>query len=265
MLHHAAGAPGAIHLVLQGKGGVGKSFVALHLAQYFVDHGVPTAVFDSDPLTPTLSNYEALAARYINFMLEDDELDVAQFDVLANEIVEAAGHVVVLDTGSSNFIPLVGYLKGNDVLRVFSELGRHVVIHSVLVGGAAARETLGGMVSIVKNLPADGYVAWLNSFLGPVLFDGKLFEETKAFGEIGDRLTGIVRIKHRRGTNQMLHLKALQEMTRRHLTYKEAMATAQFSLWDRQRLAEARREVNQQLSAIFGCEAPVAAPVGEGW
>jgi len=264
MPHYAAGAPGAIHLVLQGKGGVGKSFVALHLAQYFVDRGVPTAVFDSDPLTPTLSNYQALAARYINFMLDDDELDVGQFDVLANEIVEACGHVVVLDTGSSNFIPLMGYLRSNDVVRVFTELGRHVVIHSVLVGGAGARETLGGLVSMVENLPADGYVAWLNSFLGPVLFDGKPFEETKAFGEIRDRLTGIVRIKHRRGTNQMLHLKALQEMTRRHLTYKEAMVTAQFSLWDRQRLAQARREVNQQLSVIFGCEAPVAAPVGEG-
>ena len=259
MPYGAAGAPGAIHLVLQGKGGVGKSFVASHLAQYFVDRGVPTAVFDSDPLTPTLSNYQALAARYINFMLEDDELDVEQFDVLANEIVEASGQVVVLDTGSSNFIPLMGYLRSNDVLRVFSELGRPVVIHSVLVGGAGARETLGGLVSMVESLPADGYVAWLNSFLGPVLFDGKPFEETRAFGQIESRLTGIVRIRHRRGTNQTLHLKALQEMTRRHLTYKEAMATSQFSLWDRQRLAGAWREVSGQLSVIFGDEASVAA------
>jgi hypothetical protein len=34
MPNYAAGAVGAIHIVLQGKGGVGKSFVALHLAQY---------------------------------------------------------------------------------------------------------------------------------------------------------------------------------------------------------------------------------------
>lgn len=32
-----AGAFGAIHIVLQAKGGVGKSFVASHLAQYFAD------------------------------------------------------------------------------------------------------------------------------------------------------------------------------------------------------------------------------------
>ena len=42
----AASAPGAIHIVLQSKGGVGKSFVALHLAQYFADQDLPTAVFD---------------------------------------------------------------------------------------------------------------------------------------------------------------------------------------------------------------------------
>ena len=75
----AAGAPGAIHIVLQRKGGVGKSFVALHLAQYFADQSLPTAVFDSDPATQTLSNYEALQPRYFNFM-EGDDLDVRQFD-----------------------------------------------------------------------------------------------------------------------------------------------------------------------------------------
>jgi len=262
MAHIAASAPGAIHIVLQGKGGVGKSFVALHLAQYFADRGLPTAVFDSDPVTPTLARYRALRVRYINFM-RDDDLDVTQFDVLANEIVDASGHVVVLDTGSSNFIPMVNYLKGNGVLRVFSELGRHVVIHSVLVGGAGARETLAGLASTVETLEAAGYVAWLNSFFGPVIFDGKPFEETKAFGEIKDGLTGIVRIKERAGTHQVLNLNALREMTRRHLTYREAMATAEFSLWDRQRLIEVQREINNELIAIFGCVEAVAAHVGE--
>lgn len=256
------GTPGAIHMVLQGKGGVGKSFVALHLAQYFIDREIPTAVFDSDPLTPTLSYFQALETRYINFMVDDDELDATQFDVLATEIVNASDHVVVLDTGSSNFIPLVGYLRNNGVLRVFRELGRPVFIHSVLVGGAGARETLAGLVSMIENIDVDGYIPWLNSFLGPVLIEGKELEELQVFESIKGELAGVVRIKHRRGTNQMLHLKALQEMTRRHLTYKEAMATAELSLWDRQRLAEARREVYQQLSAIFGREARVAAAAG---
>jgi heme-degrading monooxygenase HmoA len=109
----------------------------------------------------------------------------------------------------------------------------------------------------VENLAAHGYLVWLNSHLGPVTFDGKQFEETKAFGQVRDRLIGIVRIKQRAGTSQILHLKAVGEMMRRHLTYKEAFATPEIWLWDRERLAEARREVNSQLRAIFGSEEPL--------
>jgi len=260
MPNSAAGSPGAIHILLQGKGGVGKSFVALHLAQYFAEQGLPTAVFDSDPATPTLANYQALRPRYVNLMADDD-LDVTQFDVLANEIVEASKRVVVLDTGSSNFIPMMSYLRSNKVLEVFSDMGRHVFIHSVLVGGASARETLGCLVSTAESLAADGYVAWLNSFYGPVVFDGTQFEETRAFGMIKDKLTGVVRIKQRGSANNVLHLNAMREMTRRHLTYREVLASPEFSIWDRQRLRDAQREVNEQLLAIFGCgDSPTATP-----
>ena len=251
MASSAAGAPCAIHIVLQSKGGVGKSFVALHVAQYFVEQGLPTAVFDSDPATPTLSNYRALQPRYFNFM-EDDDLDVRQFDVMATAIVEASKAVVVLDTGSSNFIPMVSYLKNSRVLQIFSQMGRHVVIHSILVGGASARESLAGLLSTVDDLAADTYVVWLNSFFGPVQIDGKPIEEMKGFERIRDRLAGVIRIRQRSGGSNVLHLNAVGEMTRRNLTYQEAMLTAEISLWDRQRLADARREVYQQLTGIFG-------------
>jgi CobQ/CobB/MinD/ParA nucleotide binding domain len=255
MPNYAAGAAGAIHIILQGKGGVGKSFVALHLAQYFAYQDLPTATFDSDPASPTLAHYQALRARYVNLMADDD-LDMTQFDVLANEIVGASKCVVVLDTGSSNFLPIVSYLRSNKVLEVLSEMGRHVVIHSVLVGGASARETLAGLVSTAEGLAADGYVAWLNSYFGPVVFDGKQFEETRAFGMIKDKLTGVVRIKQRSSATNVLHQNAMREMLRRHLTYKEALAMPEFSIWDRQRLRDAQRDVNDQLLTIFGSEGP---------
>src|SRR6266403_951188 len=252
MPNSAAGSPGAIHILLQGKGGVGKSFVALHLAQYFAEQGLPTAVFDSDPATPTLANYQALQVRYVNLMADDD-LDVTQFDVLANEIVDASKRVVVLDTGSSNFIPMMSYLRSNNVLELFSEMGRHVVIHSVLVGGASARETLAGLVSTAEGLAGEGYVAWLNSFYGPVIFDGKQFEETRAFGMIKDKLIGVVRIKQRGSANNVLHLNAMREMTRRHLTYREVLASPEFSIWDRQRLRDTHCPVTKHPPTTFVC------------
>lgn len=258
MVSRAANTPGAIHIVLQSKGGVGKSFVALHLAQYFADQGLPTAVFDSDPATPTLSGYAALQPRYFNFMSDDDDLDVRQFDVLSTAILDASKAIVVLDTGSSNYIPMVSYLKTNRTLRTFSEMGRPVILHSVLVGGASARDTFACLLNIVEDLAADGYVAWLNSLFGPVVIEDKPIEEFGAFGRVRDKLTGIVRIRERSGGSNVLQQRAFREMTRRCLTYKETLATPEISLWDKQRLWEARREVNDQLTILFG---GVVAPV----
>jgi CO dehydrogenase nickel-insertion accessory protein CooC1 len=36
-----------VHLILQGKGGVGKSFIAALLAQYLQEKGVPVRCFDA--------------------------------------------------------------------------------------------------------------------------------------------------------------------------------------------------------------------------
>ena len=39
-----------VHLILQGKGGVGKSFIATLLAQYLQEKGVAVRCFDADPV-----------------------------------------------------------------------------------------------------------------------------------------------------------------------------------------------------------------------
>jgi hypothetical protein len=244
------GGCGSIHIVLQSKGGVGKSFVAAHIAQYFAQQGSRVHVFDSDPTTPTLTRYGALGATYFNFM-DGDELDVTKFDDLATSILGAHEDVVVVDTGSSNFIPMASYLRNEGVLRVFADEGRRVSIHSVLVGGPAARETLAGLVSIVRGLFAHDYVAWLNSFFGPIAFDGKPLEETPGYAEVRDKLRGIVRIKHRSGSNNVLHAAAVRKMLERYLTYGEVFESRDFSLWEKQRLREGQREIYDQLGHVF--------------
>ena len=47
----------AIHLTLQGKGGVGKSLVASILAQYFRHRGAEIHCLDTDPVNQTFSQY----------------------------------------------------------------------------------------------------------------------------------------------------------------------------------------------------------------
>ena len=56
------------HFVLQGKGGVGKSFVANLLAQSFVARGTPALCIDTDPVNGTLHAFTSLGVQSFNFM-----------------------------------------------------------------------------------------------------------------------------------------------------------------------------------------------------
>ena len=48
--------PKAVHFILQGKGGVGKSLVAA-IAQYVRTRTDAVVCFDTDPINQTLTNY----------------------------------------------------------------------------------------------------------------------------------------------------------------------------------------------------------------
>ncbi|WP_298815575.1 P-loop NTPase [uncultured Roseibium sp.] len=61
-----------VHLVMQGKGGAGKSLTSSMLVQYlrYADHSVQA--IDLDPTTPTLSAIKGLKALPIQIMDGDD-------------------------------------------------------------------------------------------------------------------------------------------------------------------------------------------------
>jgi CO dehydrogenase nickel-insertion accessory protein CooC1 len=56
-----------VHLVLQGKGGVGKRLVSAILGQYFQARKRTLHCFDTDPVNATFAQYEALAPNTSTF------------------------------------------------------------------------------------------------------------------------------------------------------------------------------------------------------
>ena len=74
------GSASAVHLSLQGKGGVGKSLVASLLAQYFLSRGQPVRCIDTDPVNQTLSQYRGLTVEHIK-LLREGGVDQRGFDV----------------------------------------------------------------------------------------------------------------------------------------------------------------------------------------
>jgi len=57
-----------INLVLQGKGGVGKSLIASFLAQFYRAAARPVKCIDTDPVNQTFSQYAAIGAKHLRLM-----------------------------------------------------------------------------------------------------------------------------------------------------------------------------------------------------
>jgi len=77
-----------IHMILTVKGGVGKSFIAAILAQYF---GKDTYLADTDPGNATFSSYKKLGVKHIDILSENMNIDKRRFDELIDTILEFDG------------------------------------------------------------------------------------------------------------------------------------------------------------------------------
>ena len=78
-----------VHLILQGKGGVGKSFAAFLLAQYLPDKSVLVRCSDADPINNTLASFPALNAVKVDLIENSDKgrrIDPRRFDDLVEQI-----------------------------------------------------------------------------------------------------------------------------------------------------------------------------------
>jgi hypothetical protein len=236
-----------INLVLQGKGGVGKSWVSSCLVQYFQEAGEPVVALDTDPVNATLSNIKALNAAHVP-LLEDNVINERRFDSIIERVLTEDSHFVI-DNGASTFLPLSNYLLENPVFDLLADAGRDLVIHTVITGGQAFLDTAFGFNDLAREMPQSvGFVVWLNEYFGPVQSeDGTPFEATRAYIEHKDRITGMVRLPKQSSATFGEDLAA---MLRHKWTFKEAVSSQEFSLMARQRLVMIRRGIFGQLAKV---------------
>lgn len=180
-------------MILQGKGGVGKSFIASLLSQYLIKHERNPLCIDTDPINATFGGFKALEVKKIEIM-EGDEINTRKFDDLIELIFKSKGEVVI-DNGASSFVPLAHYLLSHHIPSFLKENGYELIIHTVVTGGQSMMDTLNGFAQLIGQFPAPTkFVVWLNEFLGPIEKDGKDFEQMKAYLENKDRVSAIIRL-----------------------------------------------------------------------
>jgi len=169
-----------VHFILQGKGGIGKSFISALIAQFIQQADPDVLCLDTDPVNATFSSFPALKARSVALMEANNLIDESRFDDMMEEIFNTDSNVVV-DNGAASFTPLSSYLLDNEAFTAIQEAGKEVVVHSVIAGGLAQDNTVSDFLNLTSQLPEGvQVVVWLNEHFGPIETNGKTFEEMKA-------------------------------------------------------------------------------------
>jgi len=228
-----------IHLVLQGKGGVGKSVIAALIAQYKVNKGQTPVCVDTDPVNATFEGYQSLKVKRLN-ILQEDEINTRNFDALIDLIVTSENDVII-DNGASSFVPLSHYLISNEVPALLQEMGHEMVVHTVIAGSQSLLDTINGFSQLVSQFPPESlFAVWLNPYWGPIEHQGKTFEQMKAYTNNKERVTAIIDMPKLKDET---YGRDFAEMLESRKTFSEALEDSSLSIMTRQRLKIVKNQI----------------------
>lgn len=235
-----------VHLVLQGKGGVGKSVIAALLAQYKgATAGTAPLCIDTDPVNATFHGYQSLKVKRLN-ILEGDEINTRAFDALV-ELIAPSPVDVIVDNGAASFVPLAHYLISNQVPALVRDLGHELVIHTVVTGGQALADTVNGFAQLAKQFPGEStFAVWLNPYWGPIEAEGKPFEQMKAYQLNKGRVSAIIQVPT---LKEETYGRDFAEMLQARRTFDEALNDQTLTIMTRQRLKIVKQQIWHQLDS----------------
>lgn len=231
----------AVHLVLQGKGGVGKSLIASLLVQLLLEQGDSVRAIDTDPLNDSLTQTPSLHATHLDILdKETSSIDPLKFDPLIAAILENPTAHFVVDNGTASFLPLYSYLVQNEVLPYLQEHGRRLLIHVPIVAGTAYLDTVQCFDSLAATFKENArIVAWLNPYFGQFK-EPFSFLKSSAFLEHKNKLGAIIEMPPFRNP---LFQHAFEQMLHRKQTISDAIASPDTQIMAKQRLTIYRREL----------------------
>src|ERR1700723_1249090 len=233
-----------IHLILQGKGGVGKSVVASWLAEFLIGRGQPVRCIDGDPVNRSLAQIKALNVEKLDLLNQEGIVVRARYDQLVDRFVKEEA-VFVVDSGAPPFLPFWTFMVEADVIATLRSAGRRVYIHIPISGGEMLNDTLLGFKTLAETAAEKSLVVWINEHFGQVARDGKTFDQMQVFLDNREKVLASIGIPERAPDTFGENIRRMREMK---LTFKEAAGMAPgFWLVEKQRLCMVRRDLFEQL------------------
>lgn len=238
-----------VHFVLQGKGGVGKSTVAVFLMQYLNSKNVKVKGFDTDPVNQSFSAFKGLDITHLD-VVSEGTVNQRAFDSLVETIISSDCDFIV-DNGASSFIPLASYIQENDIFELFAEHGVDVYLHTPVVGGAAMRDSLQGMVSLAKMTTRKNLIVWENQYFGKVEHKGIALQNMKSFIDSADAIIGVVVLRSR---TQSTFGEDIKKILSTNKTFDEALEDGSFFIIEQSRIKTMRRDIFNCIDSVGGSE-----------
>lgn len=235
-----------VHITLQGKGGIGKSYVSCLIAQNLLDREEEVTCIDTDPINATLASFKALNVQQIH-LLEDNRIKEGLFDEMMEMILKTDSHFVI-DNGAASFVPLSNYLIQHDALNMIAESSKQPIIHTIIAGGFGLNNTMSDFAQLAEQMPEQAnMIVWLNEHFGKIEADGKSFEQSKTYQKHKDRVSAIIRLPRQ---NEDTFGQTIEQLITERLTFSEALESEVFRIMSKQRITMYRRGIYDQLKTV---------------
>lgn len=213
--------PTAVHIVLGGAKGNGKSMVARLVSESLLRTGIRPLCIDTDPSDESLAGVVALPVREIpllNFF--NGVFDVAHLDHVVDAIIEEKSPTVI-DTGAGAFGHLLDHLVNYHMMATLTDAGFDVYLHSVIGGGDAYEYSIRDLVLSLERIGKRArQIVWLNPALGRMHQDGKPFEDWHLFKRFKNDIAYVFNVAPMTGTPFAADFAAL---LRTNLTFSAAV------------------------------------------
>lgn len=235
-----------VHFILQGKGGVGKSFISVILAQFFKSQGHKIVCFDTDPVNQTFSRFNDLDVAHLPLLVDgQSKINERNFDPLMEVVLNAADPChFIIDNGASTFIPLCNYIRENDVIPFLDMNDIDVCVHTIITGGQALKDTLEGLKSILEQLNVNTVSVWLNPFFGDIFIGEKSFIETDFYNKNRDKIKIVINMEQ---YNPDTFGQDIRSMMSQHLTFDQVQASKHYHIMAKQRIRQMNRAIFSEL------------------
>ncbi len=222
-----------IHFIQQGKGGVGKSYVASLFYQALRHFGKDVHAYDVDPVNATLAGYSEFNVTRAEIM-DGDKINPLLFDKVMNSIAALPDNAhAIIDNGASSFVALNDYMKDSNLFHELRYAGHTVYFHTIMSGGQALLTNARYLKSLAETFPDAPLVVWLNPYFGAVEVDGRPFKNFKVYEDLASHIVALIYLPD---VNKDLTGKAIDDLCVKRISFEAGINSTTSTFMVRSRL-----------------------------